>query len=335
MKRRLSFVLALLLTSFALMISACRSNTNFISPAPLGTATPIPPTATATAVYPFVTQWGESTVFNGSNGIAVDTSGNVYEADTLNDRIQRFTTNGTPITLWGTSGNAPGLLNKPLGVAVNPAGSMIYVADSGNNRVEVYNPVGAYLFQWGGPAASTLTGQFNYPTQLGVDFWGNVYVVDNNNQRIQKFSFDGSWLKTWGSSGTGDGQFNFPYGIAVYSNSGGTTVYVSDKGSNRIQAFDVDGKYLFQWGGPAPGTGNGQFTGNNSLAVDVWGNVYAADGGAHVQKFTSKGTFLTKWGNFGGGNNIFNTPSGVAVDYTGYVYVADSWYNKIQVFAPY
>jgi DNA-binding beta-propeller fold protein YncE len=204
-----------------------------------------------------------------------------------------------------------------------------------NNRIEVFNPAGAYLYQWGGLPVGALNGQFNSPIQVAVDYWGDVYVVDYNNARVQKFTYDGNYLTQWGGSGSGNGQFNFPYGIAVHSNSGGTTVYVADTNGNRIEAFDEEGVYLFQWGGPAPGTGNGQFTGNNSLAADEQGNVYAADGGFHVQKFTPTGTFLAKWGTFGSSNKQFNSPAGVAVDPYGFVYVADSFLNRIQVFAPY
>ena len=92
-----------------------------------------------------------------------------------------------------------------------------------------------------------------------------------------------------------------------------------------------------EWGGPC-GAGDGEladFVGiPPGLGSDSSGNIFVADTGNHrIQKFTSTGTFLTKWGNPGTGNGKFLFPGGVIVDPTGDVYVADSDNNRIQKFA--
>ena len=65
---------------------------------------------------------------------------------------------------------------------------------------------------------------------------GSVYVADRGNHRIQKFDADGVFVTKWGSSGTGNGQFNLPFGVAVAADG---SVYVADRGNHRIQKFDA------------------------------------------------------------------------------------------------
>ena len=134
----------------------------------------------------------------------------------------------------------------------------------------------------------------------------------------------------WGTSGSGNGQFNSPYGVAVDSSSG--NVYVVDTGNRRVQKFTSTGTYLTQWG--SFGSGNGQFNTPTGVAVDSSsGNVYVVDTSNHrIQKFTSSGTYLTQWGTNGTGNGQFNNPWGVAVDSSGSVYVADRDSYRVQKF---
>jgi hypothetical protein len=121
---------------------------------------------------------------------------------------------------------------------------------------------------------------------VAVDSSDNVYVSDWQNYRIQKFTSNGTFITKWGSKGSGDGQFGSSVG-----------------GHPNI-----------------PG-----------LAVDIVGNVYASDAGNNrIQKFTSNGTFITKWGSVGSGNLELNAPEGLAVDLQGSVYVVDRLNNRIQ-----
>ena len=176
-----------------------------------------------------ITKWGVTGnadgQFNNPTGIAVDNSGNIYVADSNNNRIQKFNSNGTFITKWGI----PNIY--PEGIAIDSMGN-IYITDTANHNVQKFNSNGTFIKKWG--MQGTQYGQFLYPTGIAVDTTNNIYVADANNFRIQKFNSDGTFITKWGSSGSGDGQFNNPSGIAVDTAG---NVYVADSNNNRIQKF--------------------------------------------------------------------------------------------------
>src|ERR1039457_2438658 len=94
-----------------------------------------------------------------------------------------------------------------------------------------------------------------------------------------------TYLFQWGSAGSGNGQFIYPYGIAVDSSN---NVYVADTDNDRIEKFDSNGNYLTQWGSHS--SGNGQFSGAGWIAVDSSNNVYVTDlYNNRVEKFDSSG----------------------------------------------
>ncbi len=172
------------------------------------------------------------------------------------------------------------------------------------------------------------------PVGIGVDAAGNVYVADTINNRIRKYTGDGTFLLEWGTTGTGDGQFNYPRSPKPDANG---NVFVSDTHNHRVQMFTSDGTYILQWG--TLGTADGQFYYSNGVFVDPTGDVYvtcgfhsSAPGYTRIQKFTGDGTFLLKWGSFGGGNGQFYNPTGLAMDSDGNVYVSDFRNNRIQKF---
>ncbi|MEN6342621.1 MAG: PKD domain-containing protein, partial [Methanospirillum sp.] len=185
--------------------------------------------------YPLITRWWGSGSgngeFRGPGGIAVDSTGTVYVADTGNNRVQTFTSGGTYRAQWGGAGTGNGKFNGTADVAVDRAGN-VYVVDSGNNRIQKFSSAGTYLAQWGGPGSSN--GSFNSPVDVAVDGAGNVYVVDRGNDRVQKFDSSGRFLTKWGSHGSGNGQFDHPSSVAVDSAG---NVYVADAYNQRIQKF--------------------------------------------------------------------------------------------------
>lgn len=225
----------------------------------------------------------------------------------------------------GSVGRGDGQLVFPGGVASDAAGD-VFVADTGNHRVQRFGPDGAYLGRFGG--AGSGDGQFQFPSSLAIDAAGHLYVVDQMNNRIEKFTHDGVYELKWGSAGSGPGQFNSAQGIALAPDG---SVYVADSGNHRVQRFNAAGTFLQQWGGQ--GSGNGQFATPYGIAVDQLGSVYVADSGNHrVQRFSAEGEFLGKWGAPGDGPGQFDFPDGIAVDGAGDVFVADSRNNRVQKF---
>ena len=123
---------------------------------------------------------------------------------------------------WGGRGNANGQFNDPHGIVVDTNGNVI-VADTRNNRIQIFDPDGTFIMKWGSLGAGP--GQFNHPHGIGVDGGNNVFVAETGNNRVQVFTNVGVYVTSWGSFGTGPGQFNFPYAVTV-GNDG--SIYVAD-----------------------------------------------------------------------------------------------------------
>ncbi len=296
----------------------------------------------------FVQKWGTlgsgDGQFNEPYGVTVDGT-NVYVSDTINYRIQQFTTSGAFVRKWGSlcrlgsgfgcvdpDGGGPlelgdGQFWDGVGLDVDANGD-VYMAEFSNHRVQKFSGTGTFILKWG--TFGSGNGQFNTADDVAFDTAGNAYVVDKNNDRIQKFSNTGTFLAAWGTAGTGDGQFQKPVGIAIDADD---NVYVAEQVGHRIQKFDTNGGFILKWG--TFGAGDGQFNEPIHINVDINGNVYVPDSKNHrIQKFDGNGTFLTKWGTFGTGDGQFNEPEAVDVDASGNIYVCDTQNDRIQKFAP-
>lgn len=195
----------------------------------------------------FISQWGHYGLAEGdfqhTTGIAADTIGNVYvadypdifllhaEADTISERVQKFTNTGSVLTQWGGIGSGPGQFNNPHGMALDRSGH-VFVCDYFNDRIQKFSLTGGYISQWG--SNGTNPGRFQGPAAVAVDRLGNVFVCDYQNNRVQKFSNTGAFITQWGSTGSGAGEFSGPDAIAV-DDSG--NVYVAETDNDRIQVF--------------------------------------------------------------------------------------------------
>ena len=179
----------------------------------------------------YQTQFASSSM----SDIAIDSSGNIYGLLNVGSAVQKFDSSYNFIKQWGTVGTGNGQFDgtgKLAGIAVDPSGSYVYVADAGNNRIEKFDSSGNFITKWGSLGSGN--GQFNYPAKVFVDSSGNVYVTEFTNNRIQKFDANGNYITQWGSYGTGNGQFSTPFGVTVDSSG---NVYVADFYNNRIQKF--------------------------------------------------------------------------------------------------
>ncbi len=272
------------------------------------------------------------------------------------------------VTQWGSSGAGNGEFDGPLGLSVT-ADAMVYVADTGNHRIQLFSDDGDFVATWGTRGAGDV--EFEFPIGIAVDPNGAVYVADSSNHRVQKLDGDGTLLDEWGSSGTADGQFDTPFGIDASVRS---KIFVVDFRNDRVQKFDADGTHELTFGagqlvGPrhvaiddhgnvyvtvdaqhlekyaadgthlltigSLGSGDGQFANPKGVAVDADGNVYVVDQSNHrIQKLAPDGPFLTKWGSQGSGIGEFAWPDEITVDNQGNVYVLESWNQRIQKFAP-
>jgi len=285
--------------------------------------------------------WGETGTepgqFNHPRDVAVGPDGNVYVTDSDNDRVQVFDGEGRLLRTWGSrcaldtglgcaTTTGEGQFQEPWGIAVGPDGR-VYVADTWNHRIQVFDANGTFLTQWGtygqtGDARPKVPlGHMLYgPRDVAVDASGRVFVTDTGNKRVVVYDRDGGVLDQWGGAGSGPGQFEEPVGIAP---DAAGNVYVADTWNGRIQVFDRDLGFLREW--PVEGWYGESVVNKPYLAVDEQGRVYATDPeGYCVAVFSTEGDLLATFGRYGFDAGSFSLPTGIAVDPDGFIVVADT-----------
>jgi DNA-binding beta-propeller fold protein YncE len=228
---------------------------------------------------------------------------------------------------WGKKGTGPGQFHFPIGIALNPAGEVL-VTDFYNDRLQKFSAAGRLL---------AVMPVLPNPGGMAIARSGEVYIAhfaerkreERTTDRISVYDASGKLLRQWGRTGSGDGEFDCPGGIALGRDG---RVYVADQTNRRVQVFDSEGKFVAKWGefGIKPGQFGGSVSirsrvgGPQFLAVDSDGNVFTTEGSVcRVQKFTPDGRFLLTWGEdsekpggFGGGwmGGNLKGPIGVSVD---------------------
>ena len=195
----------------------------------------------------------------------------------------------------------------------------IYVADSGNARIQKFTSDGQFLASWG--VKGSENGQFEYP--VGITTYENfIYVVDKKLNNVQKFDSDGNFILKWGVVGKDPGQFSSPHGIEIDSNG---IVYVADTKNYRIQQFTTDGEFLSVFGKFGPGDGALR----SPIDVTVYENyVYVSDPGNYkIEKYNNEGDFIKSFDYNFGGSPI--RPGGLTTDPDGNIYFTDSLRHRV------
>ena len=300
--------------------------------------------------------------------MAVDASGNLYIADTNNDRIRKVDADGTITTVAGTgmdgfsgdSGPATAAqLDFPTDIALDEAGNL-YIADVSNHRIRKVDPFGTISTVAGrgtagfsGDSGPATSAQLYNPVGVTVAGFGNIYIADFSNHRIRKVDAFGT-ITTVAGTGTagfsGDSgpataaQLNRPRSVAADSSG---NLYIVDSNNHRIRRVDADGTIT-----TVAGTGTAGFSGDSGpatsaqldsptgVALDGSGNLYIADSNNHrIRKVDAGGMITTVAGTgtdgFSGDsgratNAQLNNPIGVAVHGSGNLYIADSRNDRIR-----
>jgi tripartite motif-containing protein 71 len=313
-----------------------------------------------------VNQFGaESAVLDRPVSDAIDSSGDIWVTDWVNNRIVKFSPTGAVLAAYGTYGYEAGEMIRPWGIAINQKTGNVYVTDYGNNRIDEFSPSGSFIkaMGWGvsnGAAeyetctsvcqagiAGSGNGQFNALEGVSVDTSGNIWAVDYGNARIEEFNEAGEYELKFGSAGAGAGQLNAPMDIAF----AGGNMYVTDESNNRIDEFSTAGSFIktIGWGvsngkeeletctsscqAGIAGSGNGQFSLPRGLTTDpASGNLYVTEiGGDRVQEITTSGAFVTKFGSGGSGLGQFAQPMGIVVSSSEEIYITDFENARVQV----
>ncbi len=297
---------------------------------------------------------------NGPQGVAIDGSGNIYIADSLNHAV-RMISGGiiTTIVGYGTPGYTGdgGLgngaqLNLPGGLAIDGKGNL-YIADTGNHVIRLLSPAGTIITFAGtsipgfaGDGAAATAARLFDPADVAVDFKGNVFIADTENNVIREVTTDGNISTVAGNRTAGnfaegvDATSAFlsqPHGVAVDSAG---SVYISDFGASRVRKVaqgkitTVAGTGVFGFSGDGSQAAKAQLANPWGVSVDSSGNLYIADfWNYRIRQVSSSGTISTVAGNglvsySGDGGQAasaqLNGPRGAAVDAAGNLYIADT-----------
>jgi YD repeat-containing protein len=282
-------------------------------------------------------QFGGTIIGTGPEGLAIDAAGSIWVADTVNGRIEKFNSKGEFLKSVGSKGTGAGQLTQPMGIAFD-AGGNLWAAEYGNNRLTVFNGSGEYLSQVG--SAGSGNGQFSHPDAIEIDSHGNVWVSDVSNSRVERFDVAGQYRGQFGAKGSGAGQFNFVYATGIASDDSGA-IWVTDPNNNRVQKWVIP-EYLSTYSDViyddafgTSGSGDGQLSAPADVAIDQAGNSWVADrANNRIEKFNSKGEFVSKFGSLGTANGQFKNPTAVAIDLAGNVLVLDRGNQRIEKFSP-
>lgn len=274
--------------------------------------------------YPYAYSFGVTGTgngqFNNPWGVLIYNN-SLFVADFSNHRVEKFDGNGNFRAQYTLNA-----IGGPTGIAVDKNG-VIYVTDWSNSDIQTMDLNGNYIATLGSGGSGL--GQFSSPAGIATDGSGRIYVTENANNRIQRCdpsNMPSSCVTVGGTaSGTGNGQFDRPYGIHL---DGGGNVWVADFSNNRVQ--ELNSSLAFQTSIGTLGSGNGQFNEPNDVIVDQDGNIIVSEwGNTRIQKLTASGSFLQMIG-----TGKFLIPMYMTLDPSGRLFVSDYDNNDVVVFNP-
>ncbi|TSD66272.1 T9SS type B sorting domain-containing protein [Inquilinus sp. KBS0705] len=253
----------------------------------------------ATGEAGFADGSGNSALFNAPTGIAVDLSGNVYVADTKNNRIRKITSNGVVTTLAG-NGTAVNSSDGPVSAATFASPRIITIDNS--SSLYIVDPVVGSIRQFSTSGAGSVStrvtsNDIKVVTAIAVDPLGNIFTAGSDNviRKITVVNAVGTFAGSKNQAGYVDGlsggaRFNKPVGITVDANY---NVFVADSANNRIRMITSGGQASTYAGNGTAETGSGVATSaafNGPMAVTNYnGNVYVLDKSTTVRKIAQSG----------------------------------------------
>jgi len=307
----------------------------------------------------------------GASGIAVAPNGTIYISDTLNNRINIYSADGSLISRFGEYGTGEAQFSDPKDLLFDASGNL-YVNDFTNYRIQKFDASGVFLME-----ITIADGGGAGPSQassMTLDTNNNLYIADSTANLAHKYNSDGTFNSFFAQTINEPDEYDYTVGIAVDTNG---DIYVSHALNDRIEKYDTSGTFIsefpiptsaeyyatfpatiafnqagdllvirstridkFTTGGvqlPSMGDdtyrfGEGGFAGNTAIDVDANGNIFVLDTTGRIQKFNASEEFQMQFGENGYGDSEFIRPEDIVKDSSGNTYVLDTTTNMIQKF---